>query len=338
MNPSRNLTYPGNVLLIDGISGAGKTMVTRLADGYKLTTSPAFNYSLEYLSILHSLEKLDTSTAQLLIQLNFDQRRYDGSISREVNLRPSDLSSVLKSSKRKDYLLSLLKNDSAEISDERMRAQPNLCFVTHQLNGATKLIENTLLDQYFELMCVRHPYYLLSHWESYVHLLGTSPRDFTLWLDVGGANVPWFIQRNVNLYLESNQINRAALCIIEILQQTFLKMSKSDPRRVVIPFERFVLSPREIITEIENRFPMGNSNLIDGILRREKVPRDHINSGRDLPIYKRYGSGSLKSSVDMKDDFRAQEINAQRRLSPEIFDELRILSDKYLEEFGEWFK
>ena len=96
MNPVRVPKFPGNLLLIDGISGSGKTLITRLIDGYSANTSPSFNYSLEHLSILHHLRKIDTATAQLLIKLNLDQRRYDHSISREINLRPSDLSSVLK--------------------------------------------------------------------------------------------------------------------------------------------------------------------------------------------------------------------------------------------------
>lgn len=337
MSPTRNLTYPGNVLLIDGISGSGKTMITRLADAYTTTTSPAFNYSLEYTSILHSLEKLDTSTAQVLLKLNMDQRRYDGSISREVNLRPSDLSSVLKSSKRNEYLLSLLKNDSPDTSAEKMRLHPNLCFVTHQLNGATKLIEDTFLDKYFELLCVRHPYYLLSHWESYVPLLGNSPRDFTLWVDFRGNNVPWFIQRNMNLYLNSDPVNRAALCVVEILQQTFQKLTVNDSRRVVIPFERFVLQPRQIVAEIEEKLPVGKSSSMSNILKKEKVPRQHINSGRNLPIYRRYGSGALNSISDMRNDFKEKELAAQERLSPEIFNDLRQLSDRYFTEFGEWF-
>lgn len=337
MNPTRNLTYPGNVLLIDGISGSGKTMVTRLADAYPATTSPAFNYSLEYSSILHSLGKIDTPAAQVLIKLNLDQRRYDGSIAREVNFRPSDLSSVLKSSKRNEYLRSLIKSDSAEISAEKMDARPNLCFVTHQLHGATNLIEETLKEKYFELMCIRHPYYLLSHWESYVHLLGNSPRDFTLWVDFNGANIPWFIKSYQSVFLESDAINRAALCVVEILQQAFSKLSHPEPRRIVIPFEKFVLDPSKIIAEIEAIIPLGSSNSVNKTLRKEKVPRRHINSGRNLEIYKRYGSGALKSSFDMKNDFKAQEGEAERRLSPEIFGQMQQLSKRYLEEFGDWF-
>ena len=337
MSPTRNLTYPGNVLLIDGISGSGKTMVTRLADAYPSTTSPAFNYPLEYVAILHSLGKIDTPTAQVLLKLNLDQRRFDGSISREVNLRPSDLSSVLKSSKRIDYLRSLISSDSVDVSTERMSAHPNLCFVTHQLHGATELIEGTLNENFFELLCVRHPYYLLSHWETYVHLLGSNPRDFTLWVDFNGVNIPWFIQRYQSTYLASDPINRAALCVVEILQQAFRKLISPEPRRVVIPFENFVLSPEKIVSEIEDKIPLGDSGTVYKTLRKEKVPRRHINSGRNLEIYRRYGSGSLQSSFDMKSDFKAKREEAQLKLSPEIFNELEQLSDRYREEFGDWF-
>lgn len=312
-------------------------MITRLIDGYESCTSPAFNYSLEYVSILHTLGEISTSTAQLLIQLNLDQRRYDGSIAREVNLRPSDLSSVLKSSKRMKYLLSLIREDSEKFSNERIASHPNLCFITHQLNGATAIIQQSHPDNLFELICVRHPYYLLSHWESYMPLLGNSPRDFTLWLGSGEINIPWFIQQNIGLFLESDQINRAALCVIEILEQTFQKLDLANDKQIVVPFENFVLHPWKIISQIEEKFPMGSSNGINSILRREKVPRNHINNGRKLQIYSRYGSGDLEAEFGMKDDFRNQELIARNKLSPKVFEYLSTLSNRYFEEFGAWF-
>ncbi len=337
MNPVRVPKFPGNLLLIDGISGSGKTLITRLIDGYSANTSPSFNYSLEHLSILHHLRKIDTATAQLLIKLNLDQRRYDHSISREINLRPSDLSSVLKSSKRISYLISLLKSDTELNSGIRMGSQPNLVFVTHQLNSATKIIEDTYTGSFLEILCLRHPYYLLSHWESYVPMIGSNPRDFTVWTEHNDEVIPWFIKKFPDLYLQSDVVNRAAICVIEILSQSLTKLSVNSDNLVVIPFEKFVLNPSPIIARLEQWKSIGDSVLARRILRKEKVPRLHINSGRKLSIYDRYGAGKLITSMDMKADFHFQESLVEQRLTLRVFKEFKSVSDKYLRTFGEWF-
>jgi len=337
MKPVRNLRFPGNVLLIDGISGSGKTMITRLIDGYGACTSPVFNYTLEYICILHSKGIVDTPTARLLLGLNLDQRRYDDSISREVNLRVSDLSSVLKSRKRSEYLLSLMKRDTEENSSKRMGAHPYLSFVCHQLNHATQLIELSYEDSFFEILCVRHPYYLISHWETYVSMLGTKPRDFTLWNDYKGSTIPWFIEMYPDWYVKSDLINRAALCVIEILGQSLAKLTEERSNRVVIAFEKFVLDPTSTLSEIQ-RWPSIEEPIeARRIMRKEKLPRSHINIGRQLPIYKRYGAGLFESSTDMKVDFQKQESFAKQRLEPSVFKELESLSESYLQYFGEWY-
>lgn len=338
MKPVRNLRFPGNILLVDGISGSGKTMITRLIDGYSACTSPAFNYSLEHLCILHSAGEIDTEAAQLLMSLNLDQKRFDDSISREVNLRFTDLSSVLKSTKRLEYFSSLFKNDSEIVSNQRMRDYPNLCFVTHQLNHTTDLIKLAYEDSLFEIICVRHPYYLISHWASYVDMIGSNPRDFTLWNDYLGLPIPWFIEKYPDRYVGSDLINRAALCVIEILSQSLFKLSKeTSDNQMVISFENFVLNPLPTLSQLKQWPSLGKPIKVDEIMRKERVPRGHINMGRPLSIYKRYGAGALESSASMKADFQKQELFAKRQLKPDIFRELQLLSERYLKYFGEWY-
>ncbi len=338
MKPVRNLRFPGTILLIDGISGSGKTMITRLIDGFSACTSPGFNYSLEHICILHSAAIIDTATAQLLISLNLDQKRFDDSISREVNLRISDLSSVLRSTKRSKYILSLFKNDSEVISDQRMSDYSNLSFVTHQLNHTSDLLRLVYADSLFEIICVRHPYYLISHWASYVDMMGSNPRDFTLWNNYLGSPIPWFITKYPDKYVSSDSINRAALCVIEILSQSLSKLSKeTSSNQITISFENFVLNPTSTLTQLQRWPSLGQPIKINQIMQKEKVPRTHINKGRPLPIYKRYGAGLLESSSDMKADFQKQEVLAKRQLKPEIFKDLQELSERYLQYFGEWY-
>jgi len=100
------------LLLLDGISGTGKTMVSSLLDSLEGTTAPIFDYTFEQLLIMRNFEKISTETFQTVLSLHLDQRLYDNSISREVNLRIKDLSSILRSPKKWTYLRNLFLNDA----------------------------------------------------------------------------------------------------------------------------------------------------------------------------------------------------------------------------------
>ena len=337
LQPVRENNYPGKVLLIDGISGSGKTLLMKLVDCYQKNSAPAFNFTLEHICISHYRGEINEETAKVLARLILDQQRFDHSISREINLRVRDLSSVLKSSKKSQYLMNLVREDSVRNSNQHMLKFPNLCLVTHQLNDATRILSSNWKSDFLEIVSVRHPYYLLEHWNSYMSTLGSNPRDFTFWIDYKGENIPWFINDYVDLYYESDSRNRAALCIIEILSQTLKKMESLPEKSVVIPFENFVLSPWGFVEEIQDKMSLEPSQLVKSVLKRERVPRTHINSGKQLPVYMRYGSGALDSRLSMKEDFSSLEETSKKSLTPEIFLKFKALSEQYRDVFGSWY-
>jgi hypothetical protein len=106
---------------------------------------------------------------------------------------------------------------------------------------------------------------------------------------------------------------------------------------MVISFENFVLNPLPTLSQLKQWPSLGKPIKVDEIMRKERVPRGHINMGRPLSIYKRYGAGALESSASMKADFQKQELFAKRQLKPDIFRELQLLSERYLKYFGEWY-
>jgi hypothetical protein len=327
---SRQNSFKPSVILLDGISGTGKTMIMRLLDLIKNSTAPFFDYQLEQLLITAHLGKIDANTAETLISLLLDQRAYDMALSRNINLRFYDLSSVFKSSKRNSYLKRLLISDQHKLFPD---AKNSLIIVTHQLLQATEFLTNRCTSRLNRLLSVRHPYYLFYHWLSYANMLGKNWRDFTI--TRGEDRLPWFLAPEE---LRKNATNEeiAATCVssLTIRQDIFLEQTSDI---LVIDFERFVLRPLSYITSVKNLFDLDHERAIS-VLKKENIPRQHINNSKRSEIYLRYNAQKLNTSLDHRRDYLTLKNGIRSLMSSQSFELLELAAEKYERRFGTWYE
>ena len=193
-NWRRTQNFPGKVLVLDGMTGTGKTLVMNVIDTLSDIAPPKFSYILEHICIANADELLKAGIGTQMLQIHLDQLQYDGKISREVNFRPGDLSSILKSKKKFKYISRLFARDG-ELASARVEIENEALFlVVHQLFDTLGLLTSLPGKSITQITCVRHPYYLIDHWASYVSMHGASARDFTLTKGHNG-DLPWFIRK-----------------------------------------------------------------------------------------------------------------------------------------------
>lgn len=337
----RNISFPGKIILLDGISGTGKTLIHRILDSYICNHPPKFSYAIEQICASYYCNKLEKDAAISLLKLQSDQIKYDMHIGREINLRINDLSSILKSIKKFSYLKKLISEDG-ELSVTGLENQSkNIVLITHQLLSATQLFEESFSCDFINLHAVRHPAYLFNHWITYVSLLGKSVRDLTVWKSEDGETLPWFFT-NSEVYKNYKSLedgDKTLVCLIELadsaVQHHISSQNKSN--YLSIEFEKFVLNPSQTINEIDKIIGSNKKTSISKILKEEKIPRNHINSGKSLPIYKRYGLNSYKSNLNHRDDYLATLDHIKSRTTKLYFDRFKNTIIKYENLFGLWF-
>ena len=54
----RSITFSNKILILDGISGTGKTMFTPILSSFKQVQNARFEYMFEYLSIAYNHKKI----------------------------------------------------------------------------------------------------------------------------------------------------------------------------------------------------------------------------------------------------------------------------------------
>ena len=104
--PSINLVS-SNFVFIGGLTRSGKSFLCPIISSFKKAEMFLVDSNIENISYLNALNKISFESAKYLVQLNLNERAYNLFLSRNVNFRQSDYSSVLNSKNFKEYLYRL---------------------------------------------------------------------------------------------------------------------------------------------------------------------------------------------------------------------------------------
>lgn len=338
---TRDKYYPGKIVLLDGISGTGKTMIQRILDSYECNLLPKFSYAIEQICIAAYYNKIEKDAFSSILKLQIDQMKYDLEIGREVNLRKNDLSSIFRSTKSISYLKKLFLEDGERAVSNLIKQQRNVVIVTHQLLSATSVFENVFADNFINIHTVRNPVYLYDHWNSYIQLLGESVRDLTLWKNEEDNIYPWFFKNTENYqeYAGLTNNDKTLVCLIELIENSLIHhdLSSNKPNYLCIEFEKFVLEPYMVISKLDQLFNSQVKKSFKRVLHGEKIPREHINLGKKRKIYKRYGADANTALMEHKADYIGKLNTIKSKTSKLYFDRFKLYLNKHEDKFGLWF-
>ncbi len=336
---TRPITLCNQVVILDGLTGTGKTMFGPLVSSFDRVQNGRFEYMFEYLAISAQLGKLSEDASFTMLNLLADIKNYDGTISREVNFRPKDLSSVLNGAQSLKYLKQLFMADGAAAGERIQAEKPILFLVMHQILSCMQPLKKAFGKRLQIIEMIRHPLYLLDHWDSYIAMHGESPRDFTIWLEHAGKSIPWFAGGWEEKYVQASQFDKVIYSIDSLMQPVLEKAGNKEFEETIafVPFEQFVLDPEPYVSTIEKLLNTKATAATQKVLRSQKVPRKFINAGPQKNIYKRYGLKKQDKEVSHKQDYDRLMESAKKRSSVEAFAVVEKLSKQYEDRFGLWF-
>lgn len=336
---TRSLHLSEDIVILDGLTGTGKTMFAPLLNTFDRMQNGRFEYMIEYLSITRHMNKISDDASFTLLNLLADVKIYDGVISREVNFRPSDLSSIFNSGKSLKYIKQLFLKDGIFAGNRIQKEKPILFFVTHQLLTCFDSINNAFEKRFKIIEMVRHPLYLLDHWNSYISMHGKNSRDFTIWIKYKEFELPWFAQGWEELYINSSDYDKVVYAIVYLMKPIFEKIDdiKYADRITFIPFEKFVLNPKPYLIAIEKILGVESTKKTFHFMKSQKVPRKLIFNGPQKNIYKRYAVKKNNIHITHEKDYEHKFSSAKLNCSPEAYTKLIDLINLYEKNFGLWF-
>lgn len=280
-------------VFVGGLPGCGKTMMTPIVGSFARVELQKFNESLEHVCGLRVLGRVEEDAATALIRLMVDLDLYRLTMSREVNMRMSDLTSIFRNPGTWRYLRRLFQAGDAAAVARIQQRHPILHLTMHNALALSPPLFAALGEAVRILEVVRHPLYMLKQWRLYIERYGTDVRDFTLWIEHAGHSVPFFAHGWEAQYLAANPMDRAIYAIARLLQrgqEVLAQLAARDRAHVLtVPFEPFVLDPQPWLSQMAALLETQQTSMTRRELKRQRVPRQRIADGVARRIYAQYG-------------------------------------------------
>lgn len=302
INTIRSVELAPKVLIIDGLPGCGKTMLSPIVSALDRVEKLTFAFEIEQICQLWEIGNLDAKTAQTMVRISSDMKLYNMMMGREVNFRIKDLSGVLMDGQPWRYINRIFGPGDESVPQRVLAQQPILHLTTHQLLSIGRPVFEALEDRLLLVDVIRHPLFMIKQQALNMEKLIADARYFNVHFDYKGHEIPWWTLGWEEDFLKSNHVERAVHSIVRMGKKTE-RIQASLPEELqknilTIPFERFVLDPWPYMDEIVKKLNTKMIRATHKMMRKQKVPRKRIAQGLDLPIYRRCGWKPAKEGAD----------------------------------------
>jgi hypothetical protein len=289
----RNEYLAEKILIVNGQPGCGKTMFSPIAAAMDRVELLAYAEELEYICSLYHFHKITTDAVIAMVRILTDLRLYDTMHAR-VNFRPGDLSSVFRDSHTMKYIKRLFQKGDELVPARIRKEKPILHLTTHNLLPYSEPLFAALADRLVFIEVIRHPLYMIKQQELNMKRSFTgNVRDFTIYFEHKGKQVPYFVSGWEDLFIDSNLIDKAIYSIekhIRLSQDKIVYLEKLyNANFIIIPFEKFVVNPWTCMEKIVQRLENKITRKTRRAMKKQNVPRKMYAEGIGLKIYKRCG-------------------------------------------------
>ncbi len=274
----RNNTYFNDIIYVDGISGVGKSLLSQLISFGNNVEKQRTDETMGYICVLNHLKLLSENDAATTLQLLSDLATYNSYISREINLRFYDVSSVFRNPKKFKYLKNLLRDDTVGVVDEILKFKPKLNIISHNIFQVSKPLLKAFGNRLKIILVVRNPVYILKDWSHYLERIGKDPGELTPAVGEKGE-YPWFAE-NLDEYKKLRPFEKAINCLNSLtkLQEQMENSGLFDETNLlVIPYESFVFESEKWVDNICYFLKLNNVLELKKYLPKIGCPRKSLN-------------------------------------------------------------
>jgi len=276
----KNQSILNNLVIIDGFSSSGKSLFTPIFGHLQRCEQWQIDYKYEYIASLEALNKIDKDAAKGLLNIWTDNHIYDLFISRNINLRPTDMTSPYRDGLEEKYLKRLIKKDGDTVLDEIKDINPILVLHIHYIIGFSDILVNGFGDKLkLYAITLRNPIELIKIWYegNWAKRIGADSRDYQLCIEKDSEMFPWFVSDYIDEYKEANDIEKSILIVYYFHKKMFDmidNLEEKDRKKIMfVPFEKFTVNPDSYIDQVCSMLETRRNYNFSEIMVKLDLPR-----------------------------------------------------------------
>jgi hypothetical protein len=308
-----------NIVFVDGLTRVGKAMYNKIIASLENMTQPQFLEPLEQLLPMYKTGHIDKNAFSAFLRLHLNERAYNYNLSRNLNFRYDDLTSIHNANDSKGLFKNLSKHDGDEVVEELLNDNIMHQFQTHDiLTNHSLFLDLNLGVKIIEV--IRNPIDTIHSW--YKRGWGErfdqeDPRSFTCLIKSNGKNLPHYAIGYEEKYFTLNKMEKCVFLHNKLLNQSiqeYSKLSNIEKENILILRYEDMLKNSEIeIDKICLFLNTKKTEYTQKAMIDAKVPRIAVDTDRENKLN-----------------------DISKHVSKELFDELTELTNIYENKIMEW--
>ena len=333
---SRENCLTRKMVVVDGQPGCGKTLFSSIMASLERVELMTYAFHLEWISRSHFLGNITDSAAVALTKLCVDLQLYQNMMGREMNFRPGDLSSALRTRNPWKYLARLLREGDMKVPEQIEKEKPVLNLTTHNLLAFPVPFFQAFARETVFVEVVRHPLYMIKQLALNMERLPNNPRDCDVYYSYRNFSLPYYAKGWEEEFINGNPVEKAVGCIASMTRQIDDMRKKClrdyDAVIITVPFEKFVFDPLPFISKITEKLGSSVTKSTRKEMKKQKVPRKMIADGLKSSIYQRCGWKSPQTDSEIE-ELKIRRNFAKRTAVKDAMRTLDALCENYEETY-----
>jgi len=323
------------IVIVDGVSAAGKLLISLFIQTFDRVQKMEHNHIYGWLAATHFHKKITKDATIELMNLTADTMLTGSMLSRDINFRIFDDSSVFRTPKKWQYIKRAFRPDGNALIDYVEKEKPILHIVTHFSGISKELFFEAFRDRLKFISVVRHPMYMFDWWINNFKMYGNLRRETGLLIKSKSESyMPWYAIGCFDDYDSMTTEEKVVFVMEWMINKTRESDESLTPSQkknhIVIPYEHFVTNTHQYGKTLEEFIQCEKTKSTGNFLKKQRLPSASF-SGRK---FRRTIFGNKVGPAKNDYDAHKELINHFKKIcSKKAFDKLLRISIDYEEEF-----
>ncbi len=346
ITPSRQDFLNNKIVVVDGLIGGGKGLLSPIVGSLPKVEILVHRPKIEQICSMSHLKQITVKGAEILIKSWLDEEIINLSITRDVNFRPSDVSSIFHDARPWRYLQRLFLKHGDTSVERVIEKQMIVNIMTHSNSAYALPIFKACSDRLVYVRLVRSPMteYLLNHLARWSTRWGNDIRGSMILHQKGVKknkiledSVPFFMLNNEDQYLNASPLEKAVLMLNEWQSKGDLVIDdlkiSSKATIIEVPYEKFVFNPHYYINKIAVELDTKVDKVTERTMKKHKVPRASLTDAPNNKYYSKMGWSPPKKYLSVLAEFEKTRNLYKDKISTMHMSLLDDITDEYIKRY-----